>query len=44
MLTPMSINRMVLAVVVGVLVAGVVLACQPRAMVSNPEAAMHNGR
>jgi len=44
MLTPMSINRMVLAVVVGVLVAGVVLAWQPSAMVSNPEAAMHDGR
>jgi len=44
MLTPMSIKQMVLAVVFGVLVAAAVLAWQPSAMVSNPEAAMHDGR
>ena len=43
MLTPMSIERMMLAVVFGVLVAGAVTACQPHAMVSNPEAEMHAG-
>jgi hypothetical protein len=43
----MSINQMMLvmlAAMFGVLMAAAVLACQPRAMVSNPEAAMHDGR